>query len=71
MVFSSLTFLLLFTDRLTVYFVGECKIWWRNAVLLTASLLFYAWGEPVFVLVMLFVNFTSYVGTLVSAAEQR
>ena len=53
MVFSSLTFLLLFLPAvLTVYFIGK-KIWWRNAVLLLGSLLFYAWGEPVFVLVML------------------
>lgn len=70
MVFSSLTFLLLFLPIvLTVYFASG-KIWWRNAVLLTASLLFYAWGEPVFVLVMLFVSFSVYLGTLAFTAAK-
>ncbi len=70
MVFSSLTFLLLFLPAmLAVYFVSR-KIWWRNAVLLVGSLFFYAWGEPVFVLVMLFVTLTVYTGTLAFGAAQ-
>ena len=60
MVFSSLTFLLLFLPALlAVYFIYP-KIWWRNAVLLVGSLFFYAWGEPVFVLVMAGVTFVVY-----------
>lgn len=64
MVFSSLTFLLLFLPAiLAVYFVSR-KIWWRNVVLLIGSLIFYAWGEPVYVLVMLLVTLFVYAGTL-------
>ena len=68
MVFSSLTFLLLFLPLvLAVYFA--CRdIRWRNAVLLVGSLLFYAWGEPVFVLVMAGVTFCVYAGTLAFSA---
>ena len=40
-------------------------------MLLTASLLFYAWGEPVFVLVMLFVSFSVYLGTLAFNAAKN
>ncbi|MDA7979447.1 MAG: MBOAT family protein [Pirellulales bacterium] len=52
MVFSSPLFLFAFLPLvLTVYFLAPRKL--RNLVLLLASLLFYAWGEPAFVLVML------------------
>lgn len=54
MIFSSATFLLAFLPLfLIVYFV----IPWRpakNVVLLLASLLFYAWGEPVYIWLMVF-----------------
>lgn len=70
MVFSSLTFLLFFLPAmLAVYFVCQ-KIWWRNAVLLIGSLLFYAWGEPVFVLVMAGVTLVVYAGTLAFSAAK-
>ena len=70
MVFSSLTFLLLFLPAmLAVYFICR-KIWWRNAVLLIGSLFFYAWGEPVFVLVMAGVTFIVYAGTLLFSAAK-
>ncbi len=48
---------------LAAYFVCG-KIWWRNTVLLIGSLFFYAWGEPVYVLVMLLVSLAVYGGTL-------
>ena len=52
MVFSSHIFLLYFLPLfLVAYFVVPAK--WRNAVLLVASVLFYAWGAPDFVLVLL------------------
>ena len=54
MVFSSMTFLLLFLPVLLLAYFLAGSIPRRNAVLLTASLLFYAWGEPVCVLAMLF-----------------
>lgn len=53
MVFSSIPFLYYFLPCvLALYFCVPAK--GRNLVLLTASLLFYAWGEPVYVLLMLF-----------------
>ena len=53
MVFSSLTFLFAyFPAVLAVYFV--CPPKWRNLVLLIVSLFFYGWGEPVYVLMMIF-----------------
>lgn len=54
MVFSSLTFLLLFFPIVIIlYFIIKNEKY-RNAVLLIFSLLFYAWGEPKWILVMLF-----------------
>ncbi len=54
MVFSSLTFLLLFLPlTLAVYYLVR-GVTARNLVLCLASLVFYAWGEPVWVLLMLF-----------------
>ncbi len=53
MVFSSPLFLLLFLPVvLTVYFLLP-GLRARNAWLLLASLLFYAWGEPGFILLLL------------------
>ncbi|MGI6152999.1 MAG: MBOAT family O-acyltransferase [Christensenellaceae bacterium] len=52
MVFSSVTFLVYFLPICFVlYYVIKQK--YKNIFLLLASLFFYAWGEPVFVLVML------------------
>ena len=53
MVFSSLTFLFAFLPiTAALYFLIPNRIW-RNGVLLAASLLFYAWGEPVYILLLL------------------
>lgn len=53
MVFSGLTFLLIFLPAvLLVYFIVPKRF--KNAVLFLFSLLFYAWGEPVYVLLMIF-----------------
>ena len=52
MIFSSLEFLLLFLPgTLIVHFLLPRKL--RNYWLLLASLFFYAWGEPTFVLIMI------------------
>lgn len=54
MLFTSLEFLLLFFPvTLGVYFFLPKSGGWRNYWLLLASLFFYAWGEPTFVLVMI------------------
>ena len=52
MVFSSLTFLLFFLPATVLCCFARRGIRWRNGVLLAASLVFYAWGEPVWVLAM-------------------
>ena len=53
MVFSSLLFLFAFlTVTLALYYVLPHNKW-RNAVLFVVSLIFYGWGEPVYILVML------------------
>ncbi|WP_424244260.1 alginate O-acetyltransferase complex protein AlgI [Elusimicrobium posterum] len=52
MVFSSLTFLWIFLPvTLLVYFISRERF--RNIILLAASMFFYAWGEPFYVLIML------------------
>lgn len=69
MVFSSAVFLLFFLPIvLLLYFCVQPK--YRNALLLIASLLFYAYGEPRFVLIMILsivLNYT--MALLVEPAE--
>ena len=52
MLFSGIPFLFYFLPCvLALYFLAPAR--WRNAVLLLASLFFYAWGEPRFIVFML------------------
>lgn len=54
MLFSSLTFLMLFLPIcLFCYFIVR-NICIKNIILLIFSFLFYAWGEPIYILLMLF-----------------
>lgn len=64
MVFSSVTFVLVFLPLvLCAYFLiymlfARYTLFWCNAFLLAASLVFYAWGEPyILILFSLFINF--------------
>ena len=51
MVFSSLYFLFLYLPVvLAVYYIVPLR--WRNLVLLVFNLIFYAWGEPVYILII-------------------
>jgi alginate O-acetyltransferase complex protein AlgI len=53
MVFSSLTFIFFFLPfALLVYYVSPKKM--KNIVLLIVSLFFYAWGEPIYIFLMIF-----------------
>ena len=53
MVFSSIPFLFFFLPFcLLLYYAVPFS--WKNKVLLVFSLIFYAWGEPVYILLMLF-----------------
>ncbi|MCI9039538.1 MAG: MBOAT family protein [Clostridia bacterium] len=61
MVFSSFTFLFIFLPLvLLTYFLAK-KRQYRNIVLLVFSLIFYAWGEPVYVLLMLLSIIVNYL----------
>ncbi|WP_309382971.1 MBOAT family O-acyltransferase [Cerasicoccus frondis] len=73
MVFSSPTFLFLF---LPVVLLGAwlSRRSWRNVFLLIASLIFYAWGEPFYVLLLLFSCVMNYAAGLwigKTSAERR
>jgi len=70
MVFSSTIFLFLFLPiTLLVYLVVGRRI--RNLVLLAASLAFYAWGENIYVLLMLCSILINYVfGLLIDRAQK-
>ena len=52
MVFSSLVFLFVYLPMVLVVY-RICPAKWRNLVLLFFNLLFYGWGEPVYVLLMM------------------
>lgn len=61
MVFSSTTFLFLFLPLVLIAYYNPFikSLPFKNAVLIISSILFYAWGEPIYVLLMLgsiFVN---------------
>ena len=72
MVFSSSVFLLVFLPAvIAVYFLLN----WRaakNVVLLVASLVFYAWGEPVYIVLMLISIFGNWMfAVLIEGASAK
>ena len=71
MVFSSIPFLFRFLPVFMIlYFVAPRRM--RNIILFLGSLIFYAWGEPVYVLLMLFSTFSDYLhGCLIGACKNR
>ena len=48
MVFSDLLFIYAFLPLLMILYYVRKNNGWRRGVLLAFSLIFYAWGEPVF-----------------------
>ncbi|MDR0920130.1 MAG: MBOAT family protein [Oscillospiraceae bacterium] len=64
MVFADLFFLYGFLPVCLLIYFAASGISMKNAVLTVASLLFYAWGEPFWVLLLLFSALFSYFGTL-------
>ena len=62
MIFSSLIFLFMFLPLfLLIYYIVPFK--YKNIVILIFSLIFYAFGEPVYILLLLFSSFINYVGS--------
>ena len=65
MVFSGLLFLGIFLPvRLAVYHLSPKWITLRNYILLTVSLLFYGWGEPKRIVLLLLAAFVGYLSCL-------
>lgn len=59
MVFSSMVFLFAFLPIvLLLYYAGSMKV--KNIIVLISGLIFYAWGEPVYVLIMIFSTVVDY-----------
>lgn len=71
MVFSSLIFLFRFLPLfLAAYFLAPKRM--RNLVLFFGSLIFYAWGEPVYILLMLFSTVSDYIhGILIERQREN
>lgn len=60
MIFSSLMFLSLFLPlALVLYYITPYK--YKNLILFLVSLLFYAWGEPVYVIIMIFSTVVDFI----------
>ena len=72
MVFSSTTFLFLFLPVLLLAYFCCKSIRWRNGVLLVFSLIFYSFGEPVWVLGMIGVTLINwFVALMIHRAERQ
>ena len=70
MLFSSQVFLYFFLPiTLIVYYLSPKKF--RNFILLIASLIFYAWGEPIYILIMLFSTVFDYINGLLIDKFQK
>ena len=70
MVFSSIVFLFTFLPIvLILYYIIPGR--GKNIVLLLGSLLFYAWGEPVYIFLMIFSIFFNYISGLVIARNLK
>ena len=63
MLFSSITFVFLFLPIVCLsYLLAKREI--RNYLLLLASILFYAWGEPTYLAIMILTVLANYLGAL-------
>ena len=71
MVFSSLLFLFYFLPVILIlYYIVPRKF--RNLILFISGLIFYAWGEPVYVFLMLFSTVADYIhGILIDRYKDR
>ena len=72
MVFSSLTFLLVFLPVLTIIYFLIKNIKIKNYILLVFSLIFYAWGEPIYIIIMLLSILVTYIaGILINKSNKK
>lgn len=71
MIFSSLTFLFLFLPIvMLIYFVMPNRIL-KNFVLFLSSLVFYAWGEPVYIFLIIISTINDYAFSLLVQKEKN
>ncbi|MDE7194934.1 MAG: MBOAT family protein, partial [Oscillospiraceae bacterium] len=71
MVFSSLTFLFAFLPIVFIIYYAVPKRA-KNVVILVSGLLFYAWGEPIYVLAMILSTFIDYTaGRLIDRYDDK
>ena len=71
MVFSSLIFLCIFLPIVYILHLVIPSIRWKNALLIVTSLLFYAYGEPVYVLLMILSTLINYFGARALSVKSR
>lgn len=72
MLFSSLIFIWYFLPIVFCAYACLPNLKIRNALLLAASILFYAWGEPLYVLLMLFSISINYIfGRLIDRSSEK
>ncbi len=64
MVFSSLLFLYAFLPLTLLFYVIARNTKQKNTILLIASLVFYAWGEPIYVFILIFLTFVDWAAAL-------
>lgn len=70
LVFSSIIFLFMFLPLAVItYYVAPKS--WRNMVILILSLVFYAWGEPVYVFLMIGSIVVDYFGGLLIQSNRK
>src|ERR1044072_1607749 len=70
MLFPSITFLFYFLPLFFILYCAAPGVTAKNVVLVAASLLFYAWGEPVFVLLLAGEIVFNYLAALAIGAAQ-
>ena len=71
MVFSSLIFICIFLPVVYILHLVLPSIRWKNALLIVTSLMFYAYGEPVYVLLMILSTLINYFGARALSIKGR
>ncbi|MGN1316660.1 MAG: MBOAT family O-acyltransferase [Acutalibacteraceae bacterium] len=70
MVFSSLLFIYAFLPICLIFHALARNNYSKNVVLLVFSLIFYTWGEPVYVLLLIFMTLSDWVAALMIEKSQ-
>ena len=72
MVFSSITFMVFFLPLVLLFYFMLKNETYRNGVLIVFSLVFYAWGEPKWILIMLLTVLVNYLcGVMITRSDKR